>query len=61
MENQRDLFRQYKEEKLNEKAVPEFDLIRFMDSYKRSINFYNSYGLDKKPVNPGKVLTDKNQ
>lgn len=26
----------------------EFDMIKFLDTYKRSIDFYNSYGLDKK-------------
>lgn len=27
--------------------VPQFDLMKYLDSYKKSINFYNSYGLDK--------------
>ena len=27
--------------------VPQFDLMKYLDNYKKSINFYNSYGLDK--------------
>ena len=48
MENKKDLYKQYHEEKANSKDVPQFDLIRFMESYNRSVSFYNSYGLDKK-------------
>ena len=48
MENNKHLYAQYKHEKKNERAVPEFDLIKFMDVYKRNVDFYNSYGIKSK-------------
>ena len=60
MENHKDLYQKFREESLNAKVVPQFDLMRFMDDYKRSVNFYNSYGLNDKS-NTGKILAQRNQ
>ena len=47
---------------MDAKIDPQFDVIRFMDDFKRSVNFYNSYGLEKKTHNKMVVpLSEKNQ
>lgn len=40
-----------KMEELNQplKTTPEFDMIKFLETYKRSVDYYNSYGLDRAP------------
>ena len=30
-------------------STPQFDMIKFLDTYKRSVDYYNSYGLDSAP------------
>ena len=55
MENNKDLYQKYEQEKLKEKAVPEFDLIKFMENYKRNVDFFNSYGLKPKVGHAVKV------
>jgi hypothetical protein len=61
MENERrDLYKEYNEERLNGKLVPEFNLMKFMDVYQRSVSFYNSFGLDEQRKAPKNVLGEKN-
>ena len=61
MENERrDLYKKYNEERLNGKLVPEFNLMKFMDVYQRSVSFYNSFGLDEQRKAPKNVLGEKN-
>ena len=42
-------FKKMEELKDHMNPVPEFDMIKFLDTYKRSVDFYNSYGLDSAP------------
>lgn len=59
MENNKQLYTQYETQKRLEKDIPEFDLIKFMETYKKSVDFYNSYGFSKK-VPTKKVLQNNN-
>ena len=52
MENQKKLFKEYQAEKESQKVVPEFDLVKYLQNYKRNVDFYNSYGLKPKPRDP---------
>ena len=54
---------------MNEKTVPQFDMLKTLETYKRSVDAFNSYGLKKKCTsdNPEansqpakKVLAEKN-
>jgi hypothetical protein len=56
MENSIDHFRKYHQERLINKSAPQVEMLRVMENLKRSVDFYNSYGLDfkheiKKPLN----------
>ena len=42
------------------KEGPQFDIIRFMDDFKKSVDFYNSYGLQPKSDKKA-PLGEKNQ
>ena len=60
MENNKELFKKYNEEKRNQNVVPEFNIVRFMDGFKKSVDYYNSYGLDKKNHEKKNPLAEKN-
>jgi hypothetical protein len=54
MKNNKELYTMYEKERENDRAVPEFNLIKFMEAYKRNVDFYNTYGL--KPKTPSSAL-----
>ena len=56
MENNKELYAKYEHERKNERAVPEFDLIKYMENYKKNVDFYNSYGLKQNDhMSPNKI------
>lgn len=70
MENNKSLFRQYNEERVLGKTGPQIDMFKVMDSFKKSVDYFNSYGIEtgkdkdnSKLINnkEKKPLTDANQ
>ena len=65
MSNTKDGFRYFNENRLNEKLVPEFNLMKFLENYKRGIDLYNSSGIKGKKAErkeeEKKVLGENNQ
>ena len=68
MENKA-IYDQYQQNRMLEKTAPHFDMLKTLETYKRSVDAYNSYGLKKKTTsdNPEantqpskKVLGEKN-
>ena len=68
MENKA-IYDQYEQNRLVEKTAPKFDMLKTLETYKRSVDAFNSYGLKKKTSsdNPEavsqqskKVLGEKN-
>lgn len=51
MENSKDLYLRYNEERLTAKTVPQVNMHKVMDNYKRSVDFFNSYGIAPKSAN----------
>lgn len=51
MQNQKKLYQEYENEKKDQKVVPEFDLVKHLENYKRNVDFYNSYGIKQKRTN----------
>lgn len=47
MENNKDLYKEFNEHKKREGDAPKVDMLKVMDNFKRSVNFYNSFGLNK--------------
>lgn len=51
---------------MQDKTFPQFDMFKVLETYKRSVDAYNSYGLkktsdlSKDPSNVKKVLGEKN-
>lgn len=47
---------------MQDKTFPQFDMIKVLETYKRSVDAYNSYGLKKTldPSNVKKVLGERN-
>ena len=46
MQNNKSLFRQYNEERLLGKTAPQVDMMKVMDNFKKSVDYFNSYGID---------------
>lgn len=46
MENNKDLYKEYREHKNRQEDVPSVDMFKVMENFKRSVNYYNSYGLN---------------
>lgn len=46
MENNKTLFRQYNEERILGKTAPQVEMLRVLDSFKKSVDYFNSYGID---------------
>jgi hypothetical protein len=42
------VYAQYQQNELMEKTAPQFDMLKILDNYKRSVDAYNSYGIKKK-------------
>lgn len=40
------MFRQYNEERLLGKTAPQVDMMKVMDNFKKSVDYFNSYGID---------------
>lgn len=60
MEN-RVLYNQYEQNRMIEKTAPQFDMLKTLETYKKSVDAYNSYGLKKKVAsdNPEAVTQTK--
>lgn len=60
MEN-RVLYNQYEQNRMIEKTAPQFDMLKTLETYKKSVDAYNSYGLKKKVTsdNPEAVTQTK--
>lgn len=56
MENSNlDLYHRYNQERLIEKTASQVDMLRVMDNFKKSVDFFNSFGIKntqttKKPL-----------
>jgi hypothetical protein len=68
MEN-KGIYDQYLQNRMIEKIAPQFDMLKTLETYKRSVNAFNNFGLKKKTAsdNPEastqpakKVLAEKN-
>lgn len=68
MENKA-IYDQYLQNRMIEKTAPQFDMLKTLETYKRSVDAFNSFGLKKKTTsdNPEaanqpakKVLGEKN-
>lgn len=61
MQNNKSLFRQYNEERLLGKTAPQVDMMKVMDNFKKSVDYFNSYGIDstKDKDKPSVVTKDK--
>lgn len=45
MENSKDTYRKFNEQRLVDKAAPKVDMLKVMDTFRRGVDFYNSYGI----------------
>jgi hypothetical protein len=52
MENKVDRFHKYSEQRLIDKSAPRAEMFKVIENLKRSVDFYNSYGL--KPMHEKK-------
>ncbi len=46
MENNKDLYKEFNQHKKRDGDAPKVDMFKVMDNFKRSVNFYNSFGLN---------------
>lgn len=68
MENNRELFQKYQEQKEQDRMTEYVHPMRVLETYRRSVDYYNSYGLCLKPksqdahlaVRSERILVDKN-
>jgi len=59
MENSKDLYEQYNKQRLLGKEGPKVDMLKVMDNFKRSTDFFNNFGIKNNgPVK--KPLTEAN-
>lgn len=62
MENNKGMVLKFHEERLTAKTVPQVDMHKVMDTFKRSVDFFNSYGIAPKPTNEvKKPLAENNK
>lgn len=46
MQNQNfELYKKYNEQRLSEKMVPSMDMMKVLENYRRSVDFYNNFGI----------------
>lgn len=45
MENSKDSYRRFNEQRLVDKAAPKVDMLKVMDTFKRGVDLYNSFGI----------------
>jgi hypothetical protein len=43
-------YNNYQENRILDKTMPKFDMLKTLDNYKKSVDAFNSYGLKKKIV-----------
>ncbi len=51
------IYAQYEQNRLVEKTAPQFDMLKTLETYKRSVDAYNNYGLRKKTDNTTETVT----
>jgi hypothetical protein len=61
MENSKNLYRQFNEQRLIDKSAPNVDMFKVMDNLKKSVDFYNSFGISKASSNNKKPLGEANK
>lgn len=62
MENNKNLLLKFHEERLTAKTAPQVDMHKVMDTYKRSVDFFNSFGIRPKVSNEiKKPLAENNK
>ena len=45
MENKKELFQKYQEERTKDKTMFEVDRMAVLENFRKSVDFYNSFGL----------------
>lgn len=43
------IYKKYEQNRLLDKTMPKFDMLKTLETYKKSVDAFNSYGLKKKP------------
>jgi len=61
MENNPLYYVQYQQTRLMEKTAPQFDMLKTLETYKRSVDAYNSFGIKPKTVTNDESVTTNTQ